>query len=53
MDALRHGQLSEVEVAVLLDLVTEELAERGFDAAYEPTPYGRRLEDIIDVLTEE
>ena len=30
-----------------------ELAERGFDPAYQPTPHGRRLEDMIDVLNAE
>ena len=53
VDALRDGQLNDDEADALLDLVTDELAERGFDDAYEPTPHGRRLEDIIDVLNEE
>lgn len=52
-DALRRGQLSHEDAEALLDLVTDELTERGFDARYEPTPHGRTLEDIIDVLSEE
>ena len=52
VDALRDGQLNDDEADALLDLVTDELAERGFDDTYEPTPHGRRLEDIIDVLNE-
>lgn len=53
MDALRRDQLTDDEADALLDLVTDELAERGFDDRYEPTPHGRRLEDMIDVLNEE
>jgi hypothetical protein len=32
------------------DAVGEELAGSGFDANYEPTPRGRRLEGLIDYL---
>jgi hypothetical protein len=52
IDALRHGQLTEEQARTLGDLATLELAERGFDAGYEPTSAGRRLEDIIDALAE-
>ena len=53
VEALQRGQVSDDEAGVLLDLVTDELAERGFDDRYEPTAHGRRLEDMIDVLNEE
>jgi hypothetical protein len=52
IDALRHGHVSEEQARTLGDLATLELAERGFDAGYEPTPAGRKLEDIIDALAE-
>jgi hypothetical protein len=36
----------------LADLVTNELATRGFDANYEPTSYGAQLENLVDVLND-
>jgi hypothetical protein len=50
--ALRNGGLTDEQVDELGDLVTEELAANGFDADYEPTPYGVKLEDVIDVLSD-
>jgi hypothetical protein len=50
--AASAGQLSQEEGRRLGDLVTEELAASGLGAHYDPTPYGRRLEDIIDALTD-
>jgi hypothetical protein len=48
--ALQRGKLSEDEAIALGDIATEELARHGSDADYEPTSYGRRLEDVIDGL---
>ena len=53
VEALQGGQLNDDEADAVRDLVTDELAERGFDDRYEPTAHGRRLEDLIDVLNEE
>jgi hypothetical protein len=50
--ALERGQLTATEARALGDLATKELAERGFDADYKPTPSGLRLEDVIDALAE-
>jgi hypothetical protein len=52
LSALQRGKLSEDEACALGDIATEELARRGFDADYEPTSYGRRLEDVIDALSD-
>ncbi len=49
-DALRNGRLTDEDVGNLGTAVTEELARSGFDADYQPTAYGRQLEDIIDAL---
>lgn len=32
------------------DALTQEMAQTGFDAAYEPTAEGRVIEDLIDAL---
>lgn len=52
LSAVRSGYPSGGQVDKLVDLVTEELAPRGFDADYEPTSYGAQLENLIDVLNE-
>ena len=49
-DAVLREELTGEELELLVDLVTEELAERGFDDAYGATPYGAQLEELIDVL---
>jgi hypothetical protein len=48
--ALDRGNLTPDDRIALGDLVTEDLAHRGFDDAYEPTELGRALEDLIDAL---
>lgn len=48
--ALDRNELTPDERRELGYLVTEDLAFRGFDADYNPTPLGRDLEDLIDVL---
>jgi hypothetical protein len=50
--AVRNRTLTGGQEAELTDLVTNELATRGFDANYEPTPYGAQLENLIDVLND-
>ncbi|MFL5954664.1 MAG: hypothetical protein ACJ76I_11210 [Gaiellaceae bacterium] len=52
ISAIRNGSLSDDQLDELVDLVAEELAARGFDADYEPTSYGVKLESLIDVLNE-
>jgi hypothetical protein len=52
LEALSRGQMSNEEGRSLGDLVTEELAATGFDDNYDPTPYGRTLEDLIDALAD-
>lgn len=37
-----------VDLNKISDVLTVELAERGFGADYTPTAYGRRIEDAID-----
>jgi hypothetical protein len=50
VSALRNGRLTDTQEDELVALVTDELAVRGFDANYEPTPYGVQLESLIDLL---
>jgi hypothetical protein len=52
LSALQRGELSDEEARVLGDVATEELARSGFDADYGPTSYGRKLEDVIEALSE-
>ena len=52
VDALRGGQLTDAEAEALLELVAGELAQRGFDADYEPMSLGVRLESLIDALND-
>ena len=37
-----------VDLDKINDVLTVELAERGFGADYTPTAYGRQIEDAID-----
>jgi hypothetical protein len=53
VDALRRGRLNDDDAEALLDLVTDELAERGFDDRYAANPQGRTLEEIIDALNKD
>jgi hypothetical protein len=48
--ALDRGNLTPDARVALGVLVTEDLAQRGFDDDYEPTDLGRALEDLIDAL---
>jgi hypothetical protein len=48
--ALDRGNLTPDDRVALGDLVTDDLAQRGFDDDYEPTDLGRALEDLIDAL---
>jgi hypothetical protein len=52
LEAFRVGQapLYNADRAELRELVGDRLAEVGFDADYRPTPEGRRLEELIDLL---
>ena len=45
-----RGFMSEADREFLREIVTAELAERGFQPDDEPTPYGLALEDLIDWL---
>ncbi len=45
-------ELSDQLAEECRDLFTERLAAVGFDASYEPTREGRRLEDLIDKFAE-
>ena len=42
--------LSDDTKLELRDLVAEQLLAQGFDKAFEPTPIGHRLEELIDAL---
>jgi hypothetical protein len=48
--ALDRERLTDEERSVLAELVTDDLAARGFDANYAPTALGRQLEDLVDAL---
>jgi hypothetical protein len=52
LEAFRLGSspLYNDDRAELRELVGERLAEVGFDANDRPTPEGRRLEELIDLL---
>jgi hypothetical protein len=50
--ALRDASVTDGQEAELLELVTDELAAHGFDAAYEPSANGIELENLIDVLND-
>jgi hypothetical protein len=50
LDALDRGELLGGKRAALGDLITTDLAQRGFGDDYRPTDLGRKLEDLIDVL---
>jgi hypothetical protein len=50
--AARSRTLTGDQEVELADLVTNELATRGFDANYEPTSYGVQLENLVDVLND-
>jgi hypothetical protein len=45
-----RGDLSPSDCDELRELVGDRFAEVGFDANYDPTPEGRRLEELIDQL---
>jgi hypothetical protein len=48
--ALDRGNLTPDDRVALGDLITEDLAQRGFDADYEPTDLAQQLENLIDAL---
>jgi hypothetical protein len=52
LEAFRRGEapLYNADRAELRELVGNRLAEVGFDADDRPTPEGRRLEELIDLL---
>ena len=47
---LKGGEMTTADRQAVIDVVAEELCQKGFDFDSEPTAYGSELERLIDYL---
>lgn len=51
LDKLKHGDVSEEDLRLLMDIVSNDFSRSGLDDNDEPNKYGLKLEAIIDKLS--
>lgn len=45
-----QGSIDDICMARLCNLINEEFMMEGIDENFEPTQYGRKLENLLDVI---